>query len=119
MTRVLRVADGSARLVSTTTTVKLAQRMLAAANVVHNALPHGFATPTPINILLELYLAEERGLYPLATELSDRHNTRWVAALASVGLVDYEGSHVALTDTGYETVIATLTELFNVQRALD
>ena len=92
--RILSVPDGKVRVVSTTTTLKLAERMLAASRVVSSHLPAGFSPPTPMNLLLELFIAEENALYPGAADLgrhdgmSPRLVDRWLIALLHEGLIE-------------------------------
>lgn len=125
MPHTLTVADGSVRTVSTTTTVKLAERMLAASRVVRENLPKGFQSATPLNLLLEMYVAEESARYLRLTELGaidemhPRIAERWIAALVEEGLVCVRIDHAALTSEGHMTVTRLLEELFAAQRALD
>lgn len=125
MPRTLIVPDGPARVVGTTTTTKLAERMLAAAGVVHAVLPHGFAATSPMTILLEIYLAEEAGRYlgveqiGLTGHASLPVRQRWVAALEGADLIERQGRLIALSDHGYTTVVTVLENVFAVQRQLD
>jgi hypothetical protein len=121
----LTVADGSVRTVSTTTTVRLAERVLAASCVARENLPKGFHTPTPLSLLLEMYVAEESARYLRISELGvtdgmhPRIAERWVAALVTEGLACVRIDHAALTSEGHQTVTRLLQELFTVQRTLD
>ncbi|WP_137899397.1 hypothetical protein [Sphingomonas sp. 2SG] len=121
MPRTLTPSDGSVRIVSTTTTTKLAERMLAAAQVVAEALPHGFNAPLPTNILLALFVAEEAAHYPSEAELGGPPATteRWVIALAQAGLIERRDGLLALSKLGYEMVQTMLERLFEAQRRLD
>lgn len=125
MSRTLRVADGKEHVVSTTTTIKLAERMLASSRVVACSMPAGLHPPSPVTILLELYLAEEEALYPKSSALglTDHMHPivaeRWAAALLKQGLVEQQHGRVALSATGHKVVTEMLELLFAVQRALD
>ena len=125
MSRTLRVADGREHVVSTTTTIKLAERMLASSRVIACSMPAGLHTPSPVTILLELYLAEEEALYPRASGLGRVDHmhpvvtNRWIAALAEQGLVEQQRGHVALNAAGHKKVTEMLELLFEVQRCLD
>lgn len=125
MPHTLTVADGSARVVSTTTTVRLAERMLEASRVVRDNLPKGFHSGTSLNLLLEMYVAEDSARYLQLPELGTvdqmhpRVVERWIAALVEEGLVCVRIDHAALTSTGHEMVTRLLQELFTAQRALD
>lgn len=111
MSRTLRVADGREHVVSTTTTIKLAERMLASLRVVACSMPAGLHPPSPVSILLELYLAEEEALYPRASRLGRTDHMhpmvvdRWIAVLVQQGLVEQQQGRNALTEAGHEHVI--------------
>lgn len=125
MSRTLKVADGKEHVVSTTSTIKLAERMLASSRVIACSLPPGLHPPSPVTILLELYLAEDEALYPKSSGLglTDHMHPivaeRWVAALLKQGLVEQQHGRVALSAAGYQAVTDMLEVLFAVQRALD
>jgi hypothetical protein len=125
MSRTLRVADGKEHVVSTATMTKLAERMLTSSRVVACSMPAGLYPPSPVTILLELYLAEEEALYPRSSALGVTDHMhpvvaeRWVAALVQQGLVEQRHNRAALSATGYKIVKDMLNLLFQVQRALD
>jgi hypothetical protein len=99
--------------------------MLAASGVVSSHLPAGFSPPTPMNLLLELFIAEENALYPGAADLgrhdgmSPRLVDRWLIALLHEGLIEKNNEAVALTDQGFNAVVRVLEAMFNAQRLLD
>lgn len=121
----LTVTDGSVRVVSTTTTVKLAERILAGSRVAKDNMPEGFHTGTALNLLLEMYVAEESAQYLRLPELGvvdgmhPRVTERWIAALVEEGLVSVRIDHAALTSDGHGMVTRLLQELFAAQRTLD
>jgi hypothetical protein len=123
--RQLRNSDGRGYLVGGTDTLILARRMLAAAAVVHAHLPYGFDPPSPLQIMMQLYVAEEEACYLTLTDVSRSDpasqpvTKRWLAALESNGFVERRDTIFALTTFGYERVIATLEALFAAQRRLD
>lgn len=125
MPRTLSVADGKEHVVSTTTTIKLAERMLASSRVIACSMPAGLHPPSPVTILLELYLAEEEALYPRASGLGRVDQMHpvvaegWVAVLVQQGLVEVQHGRAALTAAGHKVVCDMLELLFSVQRALD
>ena len=121
MPRILTASDGSVRIVSTTTTTKLAERMRVAAKVIAEALPPGFNAAAPTDILLALFVAEEDAHYPAETEVGGPPATteRWLAALAQAGLIERHDGLVALSKIGHETVQTMLERLFEAQRRLD
>jgi hypothetical protein len=125
MSRTLIAQDRAVRNVAVTTTTKLAERILATAQVIRSRMPPGFTAVSPINILLEMYLAEEGASYLAGDELRCAAGTspavvrRWMLALEQQGLVEARQGLFALSSTGYETVVATLEEVFAVQRTLD
>jgi hypothetical protein len=121
MPRTLTASDGSVRIVSTTTTTKLAARMLAAAQVLAEALPQGFNAPLPTNILLALFVGEEEAHYPSEAEIGGPRATaeRWIIALAQAGLIERRDGLLALSRLGYDTVQTMLERLFEAQRRLD
>jgi hypothetical protein len=121
MPRTLTASDGSVRVVSTTTTTKLAERMLAAAQVIAETLPAGFNAPLPTNILLALFVAEEDAHYPSESEVGGPRATtdRWIAALAQAGLVERRDGLLALSERGHAMVQMMLERLFDAQRRLD
>jgi hypothetical protein len=121
----LSCVPGQPVIVSTTTTVKLAERMVAASRVVEANMPVSLSPPLPINVLLEIYLAEEAGrsirVHDLTTagSGSTMSSQRWVSALSSSGLVEQRGELIALSQLGYDTIMKTLKDLFMAQRELD
>lgn len=125
MPRTLIAADGAVRNVAVTTTIKMAERILASARIVESHMPTGFVGFSPLNVLLELYLAEEQASYLTVDTL--RHHgiasgstlRRWVAAIEAEGLIEQKSDLLALTQQGYTLVVDTLESIFNVQRELD
>lgn len=99
--------------------------MLAASRVARENLPKGFHSASPLNLLLEMYVAEESARYLKLSEIGSvdemhpRVAERWVAALVEEGLVCVRIDHAALTSKGHETATRLLQELFAVQRTLD
>jgi hypothetical protein len=123
--QVLTTADGSVRTISPTTTVKMAERMLAASRVARAELPKSFHTPSPLNLLLEMFVAEEDTQYYRVSELGfndgmhPRITERWVAALVEAGLMSVQIDHAALTTEGHSTVTRLIESLYVAQRKLD
>lgn len=105
--------------------VKLAERMLIASRVVANGMPAGFSPSSPINFLLELFLAEEGGQYLSIDDVGKNDQMskcvaeRWIAALIAEGFVERSGQAIGLTDRGFQVVTSMLTRLFESQRLLD
>lgn len=125
MAQMLAVADGTMRVLSPTTTVRLAERMLAASRVTQNALPPGFHSTAALNILLQMYVAKDGGrrlTVANVTATDDAHPRimeRWLAALVQEGLVSVSIEHAVLTADGHAAVDRLLSDLFVAQRALD
>ena len=125
MPRTLSVADGSSRILSPTTTVRLAERMLAASWLTREILPDGFYSTTALDLLMAMYVAEEGGSLLQIDDVrnvADRHprvTKRWLDALKTEGLVDVVDHHPTLTAEGLETVERLLEKMFDVQRGLD
>ena len=119
MSKVLRLPRGQVRIVPTTT-IKLAQRMLAAAATVADHLPYGCMDSPSLAILLKLYVDEESALYPRVEDLNPPGSTssaitgRWVSALEEFGLVERQGGLLALTSSGYACVTHLLEDLYTV-----
>jgi CTP-dependent riboflavin kinase len=78
-----------------------------------------------MNLLLELFIAEESAQYPEPADLgkhdgmSPRVVERWLIALADRRLVERNDRAVALTEHGYDTVVRVLEAMFKAQRMLD
>lgn len=125
MARTLAVADGTMRVLSPTTTVRLAERILAASRVTQSALPPGFHSTAALNILLEMYVADDGGRrlsMAEVTAIADAHPRvmeRWLAALVQEGLVSVSVEDAVLTADGRAAVDRLLSDLFVAQRALD
>lgn len=125
MAQTLAIADGTTRILSPTTTVKLAERMLAASRIAQSALPPGFHSTAALNILLEMYVAEDGGTrlsVAKVTATDDAHPRvmeRWLAALVQEGLVSVGVNYAVLTTDGHAAVDRLLKDLFVAQRALD
>jgi hypothetical protein len=123
--RTFSVRDGQVGVVSTTTTLKLAERMLTAARVISMGLPPGFSPPTPMNLLLELFIAEESAHYPKAAELGKHDGMsqhvvdRWLIALSSERLIERNEKAVALTEHGRNVVVRVLEAIINAQNLLN
>lgn len=125
MSKLLSSSGGVSRLVSPTTTKKMAQRMLSASREIADAMPIGFYSPTALDILLMLHVAEDDASYPAwdTMEVPGRPSTmtvdRWLAALTSEGLVDRHNGLIALSQKGYSLVVSTIERIYEAQRALD
>ncbi|MBB4618536.1 hypothetical protein [Sphingomonas abaci] len=110
---------------TSTTTIKFAERVLASYRVLAVGLPSELRCPSPMSMLLELYVAEEEALYPTADGLgvidAMHPNVRnhWIKALVQSGHIEQKGSRFALSDVGYKVVNDVLDLLFQVQRCLD
>lgn len=108
-----------------TTTIKLAERVLASARVVEAQMPFGFVSFSPLYLLLELYLAEEQANYLTIDGVRQRGPAsastlkRWVSAIEGEGLIEQNAGLLALTQKGYTLVVDTLEGIFDVQRELD
>ncbi|WP_294312814.1 hypothetical protein [uncultured Sphingomonas sp.] len=108
-----------------TTTIKLAERVLASARVVDAHMPPDFANFSPLYLLLELYLAEEQANYLTIDAVRQRGPAsastlkRWISAIEGEGLVEQNAGLLALTQKGYTLVVDTLEGIFDVQRELD
>lgn len=78
-----------------------------------------------MNLLLELFIAEESAQYPEADDLgkhdgmSRRVVDRWLIALLAERLIERNEKAVALTEHGYNTVVRVLEAMFKAQRLLD
>ena len=78
-----------------------------------------------MQILMQLYVAEEESDDLFIADIVSLNPTsapiirRWLAALGSIGYVEQRGELVALTEHGYDRVIATLEAMFAAQRELD
>ncbi|MBB4620014.1 hypothetical protein, partial [Sphingomonas abaci] len=85
----------------------------------------GLHTPSPITILLELYLAQEEALSPCARGLGrvdlahPAVTRRWIAVLESEGLVEQQQGRFSLSPAGHGRVSEMLELLSDVQRYLD
>ncbi len=125
MPRTLVAPGGRPWVVNTTTTVKLAERMLAAASAVSAGLPSGFYPPSPMNILLEMYLSLEGCASSAARDAGVRDGMhprvaeRWIRALMQEGLVESVGDKTSLTARGNDAVMEILEAVFHGQRQLD
>jgi CTP-dependent riboflavin kinase len=91
--------------------------MLAASRVFAQEMPPGFLSPSPVNFLLELFVAEETGRCLSIDELgrndgvSRRVVDRWIDALADEGFVEMSGQAIGLSNQGYDLVTTMLTRL--------
>jgi len=125
LSKPLSLPGGDARVLASTTTKKMAQRMLSASREVADALPTGFYSPTALDVLLMLHVAEDDANYPAweTIELPGRPSTmtvdRWLAALTREGLVDRHNGLIALSQQGYALVVSTIERVYKAQRALD
>lgn len=125
MTRILDPNPGQTRTIGPTTAAKLASRMIAAQSAVFNALPSGFASPTPLMVLLELLVAEDGGewatLHQIESGVDDTPSVtrRWIEALKAAGLIEQRAALLGLTAHGYDTVVAMLEGIYAAQRKLD
>jgi hypothetical protein len=115
-----RQSDSSgqpSRPYDTTPIVRRAEQMLAASRVIAQGMPPGFSSPSPVNFLLELFVAEETGRCLSIGELG-RNNSfsrrvvdRWIDALTDEGFVEISGQAVGLTKQGYDVITSMLTRL--------
>ena len=125
MTKMLSVPDAVPRLLAPTTTQKIAQRMLAGSREVAAAMPRGFFTPTALDILLILHVAEEDARYLTMEELdipggpSTVITGRWLSILIVQSLIDQRGNLLALSKKGYDLVTGIIESVYRAQRALD
>ena len=125
VTKTLDMPGGRPRILTSTTTTKMAQRMLHSSRVIADILPVGFYSSPGLDILLALHLAEESAQYPSASEMcpsgsaSPAVTLRWVNALVSYGLVEQHDDLLALSTDGHATVIKLVEAVFAAQRALD
>ena len=127
MTKTLDPPHGPARTLATTTTTtaKLARRMLCASRVAADCLPSGFYGSPGLDILLALHVAEEDAQYLSAGDLTPPGSLapsvteRWIGALEHHGLIDRRGELLALSVRGHAVVSNLLERLYAVQRSLD
>jgi hypothetical protein len=105
--------------------VRRAEQMLDASRAIAQGMPPGFSSPSPVNFLLELFVAEETGRCLSVGELgrndgiSKRVVDRWIDALADEGFVEMSGQAVGLTNQGYGVVTTMLTRLFDAKSLSD
>ncbi|RZL29392.1 MAG: hypothetical protein EOP64_01260 [Sphingomonas sp.] len=105
--------------------VRRAEQMLAASRVIAQGMPPGFSSPSPVNFLLELFVAEETGRCLSIVELgrkdgfSRRVVDRWIDALADEGFVEISGQALGLTNHGYDIVTTMLTRLSDAENPSD
>ena len=123
-----RQADSSgqpSRPYDITPIVRRAEHMLAASRVIAQGMPPGFSSPSPVNFLLELFVAEETGRCLSIGELgrsdgfSKRVVDRWIDALADEGFVEISGQALGLTNQGYDVVTTMLTRLSDAENPSD
>ena len=113
------------RVEDTAALAKIAERIVAAYDVVDTSLPSGLAAISPLNILLQIYIAEGHALYLTAGGLCRPADTsvftveKWLDVLEAEGLIDQKNGLIALTQMGYETVVKTLSDIEERQRSLD
>lgn len=125
MSILLTPAGGLPQLLRPTTTTKLAERILLASRIFSEVLPEGLNTLPVLDILLDIYVAEESARYPRTSEidppgtLAPSVTQRWIAALVSAGLVERRGDLVALSTDGHVRVTTFLQTLYAAQRAVD
>ncbi|WBH18136.1 hypothetical protein [Sphingomonas radiodurans] len=124
MTKTLGLPAGSFRLLSATTTTKLAQRMLASDRVIAGVSPL-LTNAIPREILLSLLVAEDSARYISRAELdlsegpSEAIITRWITVLLHEDLIEERAGMIALTPTGYDMIVRTLEGIYAAQRTLD
>lgn len=125
MPRALVAENGATYIVGSTDTVKLAKRVIETVRVIAGALPKGYVSPSVMELLLAIYLAEEEARYLTIIELSSIQGVaipvavRWIDALCGIKLVEKHNNLIALTSDGYSIVISTLQNIFGAQRLLD
>ena len=125
MPRALVAENGATYIVGSTDTVKLAKRVIETVRVIAGALPKGYVSPSVMELLLAIYLAEEEARYLTIIELSSIQGVaipvavRWIDALCGINLVEKRNDLIALTSDGYSIVITTLQNIFSAQRLLD
>jgi hypothetical protein len=125
MTKSLSAAYQLPRLLSPTTTAKLATRMLAASNAIAAHLPRGLHGTPALDILLRIHVAEENANYPTAASISvagfegSSVSGRFVKALVHEGLIDQQDDLLALSAKGHSVLMAVLEAVYEAQRTLD
>lgn len=125
MPRALVAENGATYIVGSTDTVKLAKRVIETGRVIAGVLPKGYVSPSVMELLLAIYLAEEEARYLTIIELSSIQGVaipvavRWIDALCGINLVEKRNDLIALTSDGYSIVITTLQNIFSAQRLLD
>lgn len=124
MTRTLGTPHDGALILSPTTTVTLARRMLAASQAVADSLPAGFYASPVLDTLLALHVAEEDAAYLDVAKVEPAGVAptiarRWIGILVAQGLVEQRGTLLALTDEGHAAVTRLLEAVYAVQRELD
>jgi hypothetical protein len=124
MTRLLSAAYRLPRLLSPTTTAKLATRMLAASNTIAALLPPGLHGTPALDILLTIHVAEEAASYLTVGSIKiagfeDSSARRFVKALVHEGLIDQRGDLLALNPTGHAVLMSILEAVYEAQRSLD
>jgi hypothetical protein len=125
MTKLLSAAYQLPRLLSPTTTAKLATRMLAASNAIAALLPPGLHGTPALDILLSIHVAEEAASYPAVDSIkiagfeSSSVTQRFVKALVHEGLIDQRGSLLALSPAGHAVLMSILEAVYEAQRSLD
>jgi hypothetical protein len=104
---------------------KIAKRLLISAKVIADNMPQGFASVSPMHILLHLFLAEESVNYLTVAKIANATRgasaviDRWVNALRDAALVERCGEFIALAPFGHQQVTEMLNELYDAQLALD
>jgi hypothetical protein len=125
VTKTLTPPDGKPRLLTATTTAKLAARVRCATQIATDLLPPGFRDLVPLDILLALHVAEENADYLNATELKpaglpgSQVTIRWLLALEQEGLVERRQELLALSTQGNTLVCNMLELIYDAQRSLD
>jgi hypothetical protein len=99
--------------------------MLSASREIAAAMPRGFYAPSPLDTLLTLYVAEDDARYLELTDLDVPGATsrnvveRWVAALATEGLIERCDDLLALSQHGHALVTSIIEAIYAAQRSLD
>lgn len=125
MARTLTAPGGKLRMIGSTTTAKMAERLLHAGRVFADELDASLNHWPVVEILMSLHLAEDEGRdltigdLDLRSSPSKAISRRWVAQLVAFGLVDQRGDLIALTEWGYVKTLSILESVYAAQRALD
>lgn len=125
MPRLLGSISGPTRILSPTTSLTIARRIIASQRVYADLLPPGFSMTVPVDLLLHLYVAEEEARLLSVDEIAALGLgagpvvSRSLAALVQQGLAIREADIVQLTPAGEEMILGLVDRIYRAQRALD